>query len=637
MNVKNDYKSLLTVALVLILSGVSAFGQSDTPKVDSLFSELKIAKHDTSRISIHYHLGRALRKKTPSIAKHHFGVALKLIDQNTTDSKAYYEDKFNILNGLGLIERGQGNLPQALDYYLSSYEFAEKSQEQDYISTSLFNIGTVYRYLEEFDKAEEYYKKSLTLRLKSTSIEGITNCYNVLGVLHRKRGNYVAAEEYYRKSLELALDSGIIRVAAHAYTNIGVIYSYKKEQDSAIHYFNKALAINMEKNDKTGIATCYLNIGNAHYKEERIDTAEAYYVNALSIYTGVRKKGKMSTVYRKLSVLYKKTGRYKEAFKAFENHIIYRDSVTNQEQTRKISQREAAFKYEKIITADSVKYVQETKVKNAKIEAHEETIKRKKEEGARKQLENYLLYGGLGISLVFLMLIFNRFQVTRKQKKVIEKEKKRSDELLLNILPESTAEELKSKGSADPKPYDMVTVLFTDFKGFTMISEQLSASELVAEINHCFKAFDAIIGKYGIEKIKTIGDAYMCAGGLPEANKTHPEDVVNAALEIRDFMLVYKQQREREGRLFFEIRLGIHTGPVVAGVVGVKKFAYDIWGDTVNTAARMESSGEVGMVNVSGETYDLIKDEFECTHRGKIEAKNKGQIDMYFTERKFQV
>lgn len=220
--------------------------------------------------------------------------------------------------------------------------------------------------------------------------------------------------------------------------------------------------------------------------------------------------------------------------------------------------------------------------------------------------------------------------VIRQQKETVEAEKKKSDELLLNILPAEVAEELKAKGVAEAKQIDMVTVLFTDFKGFTALSEQLSPRELVMDLNECFSAFDMIMQKHGIEKIKTIGDAYMAAGGLPVPNSTHAGDVVSAAIEIREFMLNGKAKKIEQQLPFFEIRIGVHTGPVVAGIVGVKKFAYDIWGDTVNTASRMESSGEVGMVNISGTTYELIKDEFACTYRGKISAKGKGEIDMYF-------
>jgi class 3 adenylate cyclase len=175
--------------------------------------------------------------------------------------------------------------------------------------------------------------------------------------------------------------------------------------------------------------------------------------------------------------------------------------------------------------------------------------------------------------------------------------------------------------------------MFTDFKGFTRISEKLTPAELVTEIDTCFKAFDTIITKYNIEKIKTIGDSYMCVGGLPKANSTHAKDVVQAALEIQAFMNNHLAERLASGKEPFEMRIGIHSGSVVAGIVGLKKFAYDIWGDTVNIASRMESSGIEGKINISGATYEHVKNEFTCVYRGKIDAKNKGEIDMYFVER----
>jgi class 3 adenylate cyclase len=234
--------------------------------------------------------------------------------------------------------------------------------------------------------------------------------------------------------------------------------------------------------------------------------------------------------------------------------------------------------------------------------------------------------GGLLVVVFFLLIVFS-------QRNKIAAGKKRSDELLLNILPEETAEELKATGSAKAKRFDMVTVLFTDFKNFTLASEKLTPDELVAEINYCYSEFDNIITRHSIEKIKTIGDAYMCAGGLPATNTTNPVDVVRAGLEMVAFIEKNKQERLAKGQPFFELRCGVHTGPVVAGIVGIKKFAYDIWGDTVNTASRMESSGEIGKVNISGTTHELVKDKFKCEHRGKVKAKNKGEIDMYFVNR----
>ncbi|HAD12509.1 MAG TPA: hypothetical protein DCF33_08725 [Saprospirales bacterium] len=287
-----------------------------------------------------------------------------------------------------------------------------------------------------------------------------------------------------------------------------------------------------------------------------------------------------------------------------------------------------------LISAEERKYRTKSFEVESKIEEAEATIKNLVFEKELADITKKYLIGIAILLLAVASIIFNRFRVTRRQKKIIEKEKQRSEALLLNILPEEVAEELKAKGSADARQFEEVTVMFTDFKGFTQISERLTAAELVSEIDACFKAFDHIITAYGIEKIKTIGDAYMCVGGLPVPNKTHATDIVHAALDIQKFMEEHSRKRKKEGKELFEIRIGIHTGPVVAGIVGIKKFAYDIWGDTVNIASRMESSGEAGKVNISSTTYALVKDTFTCEHRGKIQAKHKGEVDMYFVESK---
>lgn len=206
----------------------------------------------------------------------------------------------------------------------------------------------------------------------------------------------------------------------------------------------------------------------------------------------------------------------------------------------------------------------------------------------------------------------------------------RSDDLLLNILPAAVAEELKTHGRACARQHPEVTVLLTDFKNFTQLSEQLTPQELVDELDACFTAFDTLLGNYRIEKIKTVGDAYLAVAGLPEPYPDHAFEVVSLALEIRDYI---KRRRSAMSKRGFDIRIGVHSGEVVAGIVGTRKFAYDIWGDTVNTAARLEQSCLEGHVNISTTTYDMVKDRFQCTYRGEIAAKNKGHLKMYFAER----
>lgn len=267
------------------------------------------------------------------------------------------------------------------------------------------------------------------------------------------------------------------------------------------------------------------------------------------------------------------------------------------------------------------------------------------------QLENQrrssqLAYGIVSALVLISSLIFiNLYRSKRANKRLAiknseveeerslaEVERKKSEELLLNILPAPTAAELKEKGTSKPKKFDLATVVFTDFSGFTQVSEQLSPDELVRELNICFSAFDSIMEQYGLEKIKTLGDGYMGVGGVPIQSEDNPVRVVKAALEMQEFMQENIRCKILEGIPCWRMRVGVNSGPVVAGVIGNKKFAYDIWGDTVNIASRMESHGEVGKVNISAATYELVKDQFLCSHRGKKEVKNVGEMDMYFVD-----
>jgi class 3 adenylate cyclase len=277
------------------------------------------------------------------------------------------------------------------------------------------------------------------------------------------------------------------------------------------------------------------------------------------------------------------------------------------------------------------------KINNDSLKSREERLLQNQREldkinESRRLGQNFGLGGAL-FGAIFVAWSF--YYNDRKRKKLNEQltiEKKKSDELLLNILPADTADELKQTGKVGTKRFDQVTVMFTDFKNFTTAAEKMTPEELVDEINFCYSEFDRIISKHGVEKIKTIGDSYMCAGGLPVVNDSHAQNVIQAALDIQKFMVQHKTERESNQLPFFETKIGIHSGPVVAGIIGIKKFAYDIWGDTVNIASRMESSGESGKVNISGTTFSLVKDKFNCSFRGKIQAKNKGEIEMYFVD-----
>ncbi len=269
----------------------------------------------------------------------------------------------------------------------------------------------------------------------------------------------------------------------------------------------------------------------------------------------------------------------------------------------------------------------ELELKNAELEATQ-----------NKNLLMVLSFAFLFIVLL-AVLFYARFKTKKnanialeEKNKIIEEERHRSDELLLNILPANIAEELKENGKAAARKFDDATVLMADFKNFTTIAEQLTPEQLVHELDYCFRGFDYIISQHEVEKIKTIGDAYMCASGLVN-RKTIPFKIVKAALEMQEFLEDYKKEKIKKGEPYFEARVGVHTGPVVAGVVGVNKFAYDIWGETVNIAARMEANCKEGEVNISNSTFQMVKYNFECQYRGKVAAKNMGEIDMYYVKK----
>ncbi len=314
-------------------------------------------------------------------------------------------------------------------------------------------------------------------------------------------------------------------------------------------------------------------------------------------------KEQISDAYLKLSELYEKKGNAVESLTYYKKHITFKDSVQN-------------------ITA----------VQNM---AEQEDARRRIELNLAAQRNKNQRNISIGIAIALFLIgllalgLYRRNRFIRKTKQIIEKEKDRSDNLLLNILPQETADELKENGRVVAKKFESVTVLFTDFKGFTHYSENLDPEKLVETIGFYFTKFDDIMEKYGLEKIKTIGDSYMCAGGLPYPTKDHAPKMVQAAFEIIAFVDETKKNATAE-QIHFDIRVGINTGPIVAGVVGSKKFSYDIWGDTVNVASRMESMSEPGKINISKSTYELIKSDFDCEYRGEIEAKNRGKVKMYY-------
>ena len=518
----------------------------------------------------------------------------------------------------------QGLYPKALEYAQVAMNYSEKLKQNNLVADCYSVIGQIYERQENNSKAEEYYKKNLKLsRVIGDSVR-ISTSLSLLGNIYGATKRYEESLKCYNESLTFINPNKNPVQAAIAYGNIGYVYyevgtleQSKKDLKSktSSDYFNKsleatnnALEIFKKIGNKRFQIIAGLNTGLVYNQIGDYVTAKKWCQSAYDAAVDLKIPPLRSDACECLYKSNKAIGNADEALKYFEIYKQISDSIKNTDNERSMVEKELNFNYEKEKLSDSLQYAQKEAIADSQIQ---------------KQRIGLISASGIVVLIVLLMV-------------VLIKGKKRSEELLLNILPFDTAQELKKKGMAETKNFDSVTVLFTDFKGFTTISELLSPKELVTEIDTCFKGIDKVMGKYNIEKIKTIGDAYMAAGGLPTTNTTHPIDVVMAAQEIILFMESLKQERIKNNKPFFEIRIGIHTGPVIAGIVGIKKFSYDIWGDTVNTASRLESSGEVNKINLSGATYDLIKDQYQCEHRGKIEAKNKGKIDMYFLVGKIQ-
>jgi adenylate cyclase len=526
------------------------------------------------------------------------------------------------ISNIGHIYQDNGDIIKALSCYEKCLKIDEELGEKKNIAVSLNSIAFIYKEQGNLSKAEEYYTKSLKIREELGDKKGASNVLNNFGVLFEKQKEYVKALEYYEKCLKMQEEIDDKKGKVNSLNNIGNVYYDLNETTKSLLYLNKSLELNKEVDNKKLNTIILNNIGRIYLKEKNYSKALEYSLKSLQI----AKELGFPTIIRnaalQLNLIYKATGNDKLALQNYELFIQMRDSVNNIETQKATIKQQTKYEYEKQKAVEDEKHSAELNAQNEKALA------------AKKR--QYLIIGAVSLVLllvaIFSMLLYKRFKLTQKQKQIISIEKHRSEELLLNILPHEIAEELKEKGEAEAKHFDAVSILFTDFKGFTQLSETLTPKELIAELNHCFIAFDNIIVANGLEKIKTIGDAYMAASGLPTQDAQHAHKLVKAAIDIRDFMQDYKQQRIQAGKKYFELRIGIHSGEAVAGIVGIKKFAYDVWGDTVNTASRMESSGEVGKVNISEATFNLVKEDYNCEPRGFIEAKGKGKMNMYFAE-----
>ena len=531
------------------------------------------------------------------------------------DSLGYKVGVANILSTLGSTYFNAGEGTKAIDFFLRSLKISEELNDSLRIGTALNGIGTVYSNQPETeDKALNYYLKALPIFQAIKYEDGVGIANMNIGEIYKKKKLYDSAFYYFDESLEIY--RGTID-ACFPLNLIGEIFAEQGDFEQAVMYSKKALEIAENLDGKLEITQSLLKLASFQNTLGNYRAAIPLFIRGETIARQINAKLELKQAYEGLSRSHAKIGEFKKAYAYDTLYSNMKDTLYNADNDKK--------KQQLMFNFDLSKKENEIDKLTADQALKEATIQRQK-------IVNYAA-GITGVLLILVILgFYNRYKYVRKTNKIIKDERDRSQDLLLNILPEETARELETNGHAKTRFYDDVTVLFTDFKGFSTIAGKLTPIQLVAELNEYFMAFDDIIIKYNLEKIKTIGDAYMCAGGIPTVNETHALDAVHAALAMQAYMNKRQLEKSTNGIAAWELRIGIHTGPVVAGVVGKKKYAYDIWGDTVNIASRMESNGEPGKVNVSAATFRQISDHYQCLHRGKISAKNIGEIDMYFVE-----
>ena len=559
----------------------------------------------------------------------------------------------------------EGRYEDALAHLDLALSIALASKEAGKHARVVVRRGVVAQRMGDFNKALLEFYEGMRLFEDVGDEQGLAEVYNNIGSIHHYDKNYDKAEHYYSLSLAIRDRSGTPFERAQLYNNFGALLEDRGRLDSAIMLYRRGLAIRLAQKDNSWIAVTYSHIGECLDKLGRLDSARYYLVESRRLMAGAPNRFVRGNVdvllglnmlhagnaasaieYCKTGLVtalelrtlnleqnacdclfqaYQTAGRDKDAIGMLKRYVVLRDSMFGQQLAKEITRVELTHTFEREQLADSLVRADEAREANA---AQQQRLDRERDQ------KNLFLFSSIGV-LVIAGALWSRLRYMRRSRNAIEVERQRSDKLLLNILPKPIAEELKQFGEAKARDVAGVSILFTDFEDFTPQSERMSAQELVAAINECFKAFDAIVTRHGLEKIKTIGDAYMCAGGLPEPRAGSARDTVLAALEMQKYMVRHVAERNAKGLPAFAMRAGVHTGAVVAGIVGDTKFQYDLWGDTVNIAARMESTGATGQVNISESTYDEVKREpaLRFTVRGMVQVKGKGEMEMYYVER----
>ncbi len=521
----------------------------------------------------------------------------------------------------GYLQRGNknalaGQMEKALEAYFQSVNAASAINSRVGEGIGYMAVGDIYSQKNDSSNASRYYARAIEILRKTDHPISLATALLNAGEYHIQNGHYDKALVYLKEAGPIFEQEKHESGTAYTLGNMGMVYAGQGENKAARNNFSGAITQLELLQDYAAIAEYLVYLSQVHARLGNIPSAVRAAQRSLEMAVTYGLRNRIGPAHLQLANLYEELGKPEESYPHFKEYIAYRDSLNNLATIRQMANLQTNFEVSQMQTA---------------VDLLEKEAEIQKLKAGRQG--NIILAAviALGFVLFLILALYNRYNYIRKTKQIIEEEKNRSDILLQNILPEETALELKMHGKVRAKKFESVSVLFTDFEMFTMHSEKLSPEDLVASVDFYFSSFDQIIEKHKLEKIKTVGDAYMCAGGLPYPSKDHATRIIEAAFDIIDFVKKASQDPDVKAN-HFDIRIGINSGPVVAGVVGTKKFAYDIWGDTVNVAARMESNSKAGKVNISANTYELVKDFYNCEYRGQIAVKNRGTMKMYYVK-----
>ncbi|HZG01101.1 MAG TPA: adenylate/guanylate cyclase domain-containing protein [Chitinophagales bacterium] len=520
---------------------------------------------------------------------------------------------------IGSVYHNQGKFPIALEHFMRSLATFEKLGNKFHQALQHSNIGLVHEAQGSCGEALQHYERALELYRELNNEPRVAEVLVSIGNVYSIQGRYDKSLEVGKDALAQSETLGNAHVVAQAHRGIGLSYYMQRRFPEAVHHWYKALPVLVEASSKREIGGTLANIAASYLymydtqtdslpdslrnKTRLLDKAVALLSEAEKLNAEVGDMYTSLVIYESLYNAYRLQTDYPNALKYHVLFTAMNDSIFSAENQQRI---------------EALSRQRERDVNEREIKLRDVQVK-------NYERENRFYSIGLIALVAFSALVVFLYRRANR-------ERDRSENLLLNILPSHTANELKENGHSEAKLHPDVTVMFTDFVDFSKMTERMPPKEMVALIDHYYKGFDKIVRRHKLEKIKTIGDAYMAACGVPVSSEKHAEATINASLEIVEFVNKEAIRREATGLPFFHVRIGVNSGPVVAGIVGESKFAYDIWGDTVNLAARMEQSGVPGKVNISGTTFALIKGEFECQRRGKIKVKHGQEVEMYFVE-----